>query len=572
LLWLVLFRELSVEWSINPQYSFGWGVPFLALYLLWKRWQTRPVPDPPGALTFNRLKPATEAEPSKASGPSYPCEADSRRGHAVARLAFAAIVAALALSLLPIRLVQEANPDWRVTAWALAGAVVGLTLAGAWCAGGVSWLKHFAVPLCFVLLAVPWPTKLEKGLIQGLTRKVTAVTAEGMNWIGIAAQPSGNLIQLANGTVGVSEACSGVRSFQAALMVAVFAGELYRLSLGRRATLVLAGLTGSVVLNVCRTSLLTWICAHHGPDTEAAWHDPAGYGTLALVIIGVWGLGRWWSKVPLHEPEPFWTVPAERSDDGAFGHRRIASRPASLPAAVHDACPVQGLPGSPPHLFPLRLAAACAGWVLVTETAVELWYRRAEDHLQRHPTWSVSWPRIETGLTFQPLPEPMQTILRCDESQSAVWRRPDGTEWKMFFLRWRPGRMAAQLARGHTPDVCLKAGGFELVSDLGSTTIEAGGLALPFQTYIFAAAQRRYFVFFSLVDDRLEFDRDEAARAARTYWEGLQRRQRLEAVRRGQRHRGHQVFEVAMTGYASLEEARRALAAALPDLVQTKKS
>ena len=37
LLWLLLFNELRMVWSVNPQYSYGWSVPLLALGLFWRR-------------------------------------------------------------------------------------------------------------------------------------------------------------------------------------------------------------------------------------------------------------------------------------------------------------------------------------------------------------------------------------------------------------------------------------------------------------------------------------------------------------------------------------------------------
>ena len=41
LLWLEVINQLKAEWSLNPQYGYGWSVPFLALYLLWRRWPLR---------------------------------------------------------------------------------------------------------------------------------------------------------------------------------------------------------------------------------------------------------------------------------------------------------------------------------------------------------------------------------------------------------------------------------------------------------------------------------------------------------------------------------------------------
>src|SRR5580658_5268734 len=41
-LWFRLIRNLAVEWTTNPQYSYGWVVPFLCLGLLLRRWQSAP--------------------------------------------------------------------------------------------------------------------------------------------------------------------------------------------------------------------------------------------------------------------------------------------------------------------------------------------------------------------------------------------------------------------------------------------------------------------------------------------------------------------------------------------------
>src|SRR5205085_6279996 len=79
-LWLWLFVHLHVEWSLNAQYNYGWAVPFLALLLFYFRWQRRPAPDI-GARNNMMIK----------------------------------LGVALDLALLfPIRVIEEANPDWRL--------------------------------------------------------------------------------------------------------------------------------------------------------------------------------------------------------------------------------------------------------------------------------------------------------------------------------------------------------------------------------------------------------------------------------------------------------------------------
>src|SRR5215831_7335413 len=49
--WLLVFNALRVDWSINPQYYYGWFVPLLALGLFRLRWNARP---PAAALARTR--------------------------------------------------------------------------------------------------------------------------------------------------------------------------------------------------------------------------------------------------------------------------------------------------------------------------------------------------------------------------------------------------------------------------------------------------------------------------------------------------------------------------------------
>src|SRR5438309_11997808 len=43
-LWGILWWQLSGEWSVNDQYSYGWFVPLFAIVLFWLRWEDAPQP------------------------------------------------------------------------------------------------------------------------------------------------------------------------------------------------------------------------------------------------------------------------------------------------------------------------------------------------------------------------------------------------------------------------------------------------------------------------------------------------------------------------------------------------
>src|SRR5207248_9850161 len=53
---------------------------------------------------------------------------------------------------LPIRVIEEANPDWRLLSWTLALVVIAFSLLAFARLGGRGWVSHFAFPVCFPLV------------------------------------------------------------------------------------------------------------------------------------------------------------------------------------------------------------------------------------------------------------------------------------------------------------------------------------------------------------------------------------------------------------------------------------
>src|SRR5438874_4522328 len=259
-LWLLLWHELSGEWSLNEQYNYGWFVPFFALYLFWLRWQDRPDPE-------------VRSQRSET--------ANHRRSLAPILIAVPAL-----LLLLPLRLFEIANPDWRPLGWIHAASIATLTLLYIWYTGGAPWLRHFAFPILFVFIAVPWVTPVEVPIVQGLMHAVAAVASEAATLFGIPTQLEGNLIRIPSGVVGLNEACSGVRSLQTALMIGLLAGELKRLSILHRVALAAGAIAIAVIGNCARTFFLVWIAATKNIAAIDRWHDVAGYSIVAAVFAG----------------------------------------------------------------------------------------------------------------------------------------------------------------------------------------------------------------------------------------------------------------------------------------------
>jgi exosortase len=485
-LWCMLVALLSPQWSANPQYGFGWLVPFLCAYLFLLRWRTRP----PAQLAHS----------------------------AMAKRVFWAT----GFSLLPTWLVAQANPDWRLIGWILAIEVVALSLCAVYIVGGRSWLGHFAFSISFIFISVPWLSAVEKLVIEGLTQAATVVAVASLNFCHIAAAQHGNIIEVSTGMLGVDEACSGIRSLQATIVVSLFFGEVYRVSAVRRVVLVFGGALIAFLCNVGRFSVLGAVAAKDGLESISKWHDPLGVAVLVLCLLLVWGAARLIS----------------------------GPRPNILRSKA-----------SPTTAFPWRLALSLGGWILLTLAGTEFWYRTHETGGKLQ--WSVAWPFNERNFSEIKLSELETSSLGCDEERAAEWTKGDDRHWMAFFFQWAEGPARSRiLARMHRPENCLPAAGYKLRQDRGTLTVQAKNLLIPFHSLDFENEGEQVYVFFCLWEDR---SKQPDRPRNREVWT---RFARIESVLRGERNLGQQVLEIVISGYHTPEEAEAALRRHVGSMIQ----
>ncbi len=498
-LWSTLINHLRIEWALNPQYSYGWAVPIICLYLI-----------------------HLQRQAANASGTQPEPGIHSPRC-VIAPAAFTVVLYSLALAWLPLRLVQEANPEWRLVSWSMALTVVALTLlvlATAESRNPLITNRHaFVFPIVFFLVAVPWPTVIEAPLIQGLTSANANCATELLNLFGVSALRHGSLIEVGNGVVGIDDACSGIRSFQATLMISLFLGNLYRLTVPRRLSLCLSGFGLSFVFNVGRTTLLTWVAAGHGIAAIQRWHDPAGGILLVLCFVTLWLLAL--SLRPRRNPS---REPA----------------PSSLLVRVHRS----------PFLVP-HSSAALLVWFLLCEISTTAWYRLHESGMPATTKWTVTWPTNSPSFHKLPFSEQARQNLRYDEGINAGWIGPEGCRWQVIFLRWNPGKIAVHLARTHTPQSCLPASGRQILAVSEVRLLNVGGLSFPFRHYVAEDRGRPLHIFYCLWEDRAPHPDVRGA--------GLSLRNRLEPVLAGRRNLGQRSLEVAVWGIQDGKEAEAAL-------------
>jgi len=547
-LWFELCRQLSGEWSVNEQYTYGWFVPFFCAYLFWLRWEDRPEPEVRGQRS----------------------EVGDQRPEVRSPIAIAFAVVALLL-LLPLRVFEIGNPDWRPLGWIHAAIVVTVTLLALWWAGGRAWLRHFAFPVALIFVAVPWISPVEQPVVQGLMRGVAAAATEALALCGIPAQVEGNLIRISSGVVGVNEACSGVRALQTALMIGLLFGELKRFSPGRRVGLVVVAIALSILANFVRTFLLVLVAADKGIGAVDRWHDVAGYSIVALVFMG--------------------TMAA-----AAFLRRDQKSQVTGQSAEVSSLVTRHS---SPLHFCRPAYLAPILVWIVFVEISSAAWYRAHERNLVARTRWSVSWPIGQDGFRELKINESVRQTLRFDEGRSARWYAPAtviagndaATEspaiprlhCTLFFFRWNPGGGTLLRARAHRPEICLPSAGWEQTADDGARSYQIQpGLTLPFRHLEFVHKRRGpseseqfAHTFFCLQQDWTEPKNSAGARSAVVTseshdWGVLAR---VRAVEEGLRDLGQQTMELVFVTTQPLgkETAEEKFAALLPEFVHVER-
>jgi len=471
----------------------------------------------------------------------------------------------LCLLYLPTRLIQEANPEWRLVSWALALEVVGLTLLLLRTMDRGSDVtihsSRFTFPLLFFLVAVPWPTFIETPIVQGLMRANVAIAIELLSFIGIPVVQHGNLMEVGAGVVGIDEACSGIRSLQATLMISLFFGELYALTVRRRALCVLAGFALAFIFNVGRTLLLARIASAQGIEAVASWHDPAGVTILVACFLCLWLMALVCrTKVGRAVPG---APPAGTHSTASLDAPAQSSKPDVQCSTfdVYSAAPSVRTSLSPSAFQ--RFSISLAAWLLLVELGTEIWYRSHERGAPEAKAWQVRLPRENP--TFRELVprEATRQILRYDERESGVWQVGEDQRWQATFFRWNPGRVAAHLARSHTPETCLKATGWEVISQSGPRMIAVHGLQLPFRSYRVKNERAPLHVFHCLWDDRSTVHSSRSTRL--TYMN------RLASVLAGRRASGQRSLEIAIWGIPDQREAEVALDRELVNLIRIEK-
>lgn len=492
---ILLCGHLAPQWRHDPDLAHGWLLPIVFLVLL---------------------------RESRLAGPRRHPPAGWIATLAVAALALAGL-AALSLAGL-----YAAAVDWSnaLVEFLLAGAFSLLLGAALLDLSGeekrlvpCNWSAWVAVGLW--PLAAPIPSGHYARLSLALQLWISTGVVDVLQLLGIAAHRQGNIIELAAASVGVEEACSGVRSLVSCVVVALFfSASLVRTPAARALLIAVAGPL-ALAMNFFRALTLT-LLANHGVVIAGFWHDTTGYAVLlatAALLAGL-ALGL--------EGSPGAVAPPPLPPSAGVRHRRGAGG-AILAAAL----------------------AAAAALVLFFETNTHPAVSRGA----AVPDLAALMPPPPAGwAAFTPDLSPFRDQLQTDVLLQRTYRSGAAAQITLYVAYWRPGQAPVSLVDQHTPDACWPGAGWVAQPEpQPHPDLSVSGRSLaPAQARIFAnGGVPRYVWFWHLYAGRgLPYDNPYSAG-------GLLRL----AWRYGFRHGGDQLFVLVSSNRPWSETAAEPLVA-----------
>lgn len=262
--WALFALTIALYWNVVPSmvniwltddaYSHGVLIPFLASYVFWLGHEN------------------TFAQPSETDG----------RGLILVALGCAVLLAG------------KLGAEFFLTRI----SIVLLLAGGVWTFWGKARLRTMTFPLLLLATMVPIPQIIYNKLAAPLQLFASSVASNTLEVIGIPVFRDGNVMHLAEISLGVAEACSGLRSISSLSVLALVVGFFVSSSNLSRVTLFFCSFPIAIALNVVRI-VGTALMARQNPAlAEGFFHSFSGwvvfllgFGVLYLTALGLAAIG-----------------------------------------------------------------------------------------------------------------------------------------------------------------------------------------------------------------------------------------------------------------------------------------
>lgn len=239
--------HLIHDWSNDPDFSHGFLIPFVTLYMIWT--------------CKNKLSDTTIKS---------------------ANTGLIIVMTGMLLHLLGNIGAELFTMRFSMVV-TLAGTIVFLF--------GYQVFNIVAVPIAYLLMMIPIPAIIWNKLafpLQTLAAKLSSIT---ISLIGIPVYREGNILHLHNTSLEVIDACSGIRSLTSLLALTGAFAFLAPLVKGKKIILFLSAIPIAILANIIRLTLTGGMAAWISPETAHGFlHDMSGLVVFGSALVMVYGL------------------------------------------------------------------------------------------------------------------------------------------------------------------------------------------------------------------------------------------------------------------------------------------
>lgn len=178
--------------------------------------------------------------------------------------------------------------EWFTMEFSLLVVIGGIIL----CLLGKEIFKILLFPLAFLIFMIPIPSLMLQQITFPMQLFASKVAAKSLDLVGIPVLREGNIIQLANTSLEVAEACSGIRSLISLLALSVVFAYIMQKTGWKRVVLVLSTFPIAIIANAVRVSG-TGILANYYGDSVAQgfFHGFSGWILFVVAFVCLFAIG-----------------------------------------------------------------------------------------------------------------------------------------------------------------------------------------------------------------------------------------------------------------------------------------
>jgi len=242
LLYFPILQELAHDWDTNDNYSHGYFIPVLSLYLIYS------------------IKDELRKLPVKTT------------------------ITGLLLLLVGLAqlIVAKAGSEYFLQRTSLILVLAGIVL---FCLGS-SFFKKLLLPIAYLIFMVPIPAIIWNKIAFPMQLFGSFLTEKVVTLLGIPLFREGNVLHLANTTLEVVDACSGLRSLTTLFALSAVFALLSTHKTWQKWVLFFAAAPIAIFANIVRLSATAVLASKYGSDVAHGFlHDFSGIVVFAVGIL-----------------------------------------------------------------------------------------------------------------------------------------------------------------------------------------------------------------------------------------------------------------------------------------------